>query len=147
MMQTGQLFGRLEVELTNQKTKQEFTISTNNGGIAQFNSIPHGLYEVKVSAPHFQSSQRRIQVKEPIEPNTKIILEIGTITGIVLIDWYEVPFFNAIAQNDIEPVKQIIASGFNVKTKDRGNRTALHVAVEHLNLEIVKLLLDAGSKS
>ena len=134
-----------EVTLTNQKTKEEFTALTNNNGVAYLSFIPHGRYEVEISKGAFITSKRVIQIKEPIEPNIEISLEIGTVTGIVTIDWYEIPLFQAIAQEDNETVKNLINSGFKINTKDSRNNTALHVAVEHGNLEIVKFLLERGA--
>ncbi len=134
-----------EVKLTNPKTNEEFTALTNDDGAAYLSIIPPGRYEVEISKSNFRNSKRIIQIKEQIEPNIKVYLEVGIFTGVVTIDWYEIPMFQAIAQEDNETVKNLIYAGFNVNTKDGNDYTALHVAVEHGNIEIVRLLLKKGA--
>ena len=109
------------------------------------NFIPRGRYEIESSANGFNPWKEVIQIKEPIEPNVKIVLNVGTFVGVVTGNWSEIPLFRAIAQEDNETVKNAIKSGFKVNTRDSENNTALHVAVEHGNLEIVKLLLESGA--
>lgn len=135
-----------EVKLINQKTKEEFIALSDDSGITHLNFIPRGKYNVEVSVTGFKTAKQTIQINAPAEPNTKVFLEIGTFTGIVDIYWYEIPFFTAIAQDNIEAVKNLITSGFDVNTKDSNKKTALHVAVEHENLEIIRFLLEKGAK-
>lgn len=142
----GSRIAGAEVNLVNQKTKKEFKISANEDGVAQFNLLPVSRYDLIASAPHFQSYRSIIQIKELIEPNVEITLEIGTFTGIIIVDWSEIPLFRAIAQEDNETVKQSVVSGFDIGTQDSRGQTVLHVAVEHGNFEIVKFLLEKGAK-
>lgn len=135
-----------EVSLTNQKTKQEFKALTGQDGIAHFSLLPHGRYEVAASAMHFQSYKSFIQIKEIVEPNIDIRLEVGVVIGVISIDWSEIPLFQAIAQNDNDVVKKLINSGFDVNTRASDNKTALHVAVVHGNLDMVRFLLGHGAK-
>lgn len=135
-----------EVKLTDPKTEKEFTALTNSDGVANFSLIPQGKYEVEISKSYFKPAKHIIQIKEQIEPNIEVQLEIGTITGVITIDWYEIPLFQAISQEDNEVVKNLIKSGFKVNTKDSNNNTALHIAVEHNNLEIVRFLLERGAE-
>lgn len=144
--QTLAVIPEAKVLLINQKSKEEFTVSTNQEGVAQFNLIPHGKYDLEVSSRGFNKYKQVIQIKEQIEPNIKITLDVGVTTGVIVVDWSEIPLFRAIAQDDNETVKQLINSGFNLNTKDTGGETALHVAVQHENLEMVRFLLDEGAK-
>ena len=143
----NQVIPGVRVQLTNQKTKAEFNAVTDQTGIARFGLIPHGRYDVLVSSSiGFKNHRQVVQIKELIEPNIKITLDIGIFTGLVVIDWSEIPLFQAISQKDNEAVKQLINSGFDVNTKDSRKETALHVAAEHGNLEIVRFLLEKGAK-
>lgn len=142
---TGAVIADARVELTNQKSNEKFTISTNQEGVAQFNSIPRGQYAVKSFAAGFASSQLLIDVKAAVEPNVKITLNAGMIGEVITVE-YEIPLFFTIVQDDNETVKRLVNSGFDVKTKNERGETALHVAVQHGNLEIVRFLLEKGAK-
>lgn len=141
----GAMIPNAEVKLTNVKTNQEFVSYADANGIANFALIPHGRYDVETSYPHFRSYKQTIQIKQEIEPNTKITLDVGTFTGIVSVDTYEIPLFTIIAQENNEEIRRIISQGFEVTSKDSNKKTALHIAVEHSNLEAVKILLDANT--
>ena len=137
-----------KVELINQKTKEVFTAVTNQQGVAQFDPIPRGDYNVNASAENFQNYQIPIRITQENEPNIKLTLEIigMTWTGVIIINRSEIPVFQAVAQEDFEAVKQTINGGFDVNTTDKSGQTMLHVAVEHGNSEIVRFLLEHGAK-
>jgi len=89
---TDSVIPETQVKLTNQKTKEEFIGFTNQEGIAQFSLLLPGRYDVLVSSSiGFRSHHQIIQVKELIEPNIKITLQVGFFTGIVVVDWSEIP--------------------------------------------------------
>lgn len=135
-----------EVKLINQKTEQEFFLLADADGVVRFSLLPPGDYEVKITAPGFRASTRAVRIKEPVEPNLAVNLDVGTFVGVVVETWSEIPLFTLIAQEENEEVKKFIGSGFDVNTKDKNGRTALHVAVEHENLEIIRFLLERGAK-
>ena len=142
----GDVVPNEKVILTNQKTKEEFTVLTNAQGVAQFSLIPSGRYEVLVSSSiGFSDYRQFFQIKQTIEPNIKITLGIVAV-GVFIVNQAEIPLFQAIVQKDNDTVKQLINAGFDVNTKDGYNKTALHIAVEHSNLEIVRFLLDHKAK-
>ncbi len=143
---TGAVVPNQTIQLTNRKTKKEFVVLTNQEGVAQFGALPRGTYDINVSGGGFNEYKEIVQIKEAIEPNVKITLDVGSMTGVVVADWSEIPLFRAVAQNDNGAVKQQINSGFDVDTKDKGGETALHVAVQHGNLEIIRFLLEKGAK-
>jgi len=132
------------IVLTNQKTKEEFVGVTNQDGVARFSLLPPARYKVKTIAVGFRSDERFIEIKKSLQSNIEIELEVGSLGEIVTIE-YEFPLFYSIAQEDNENVKQLINSGFKVNTKDSDGKTALHVAVEHENLEMVRFLLARGA--
>lgn len=136
-----------EVKLTNNKTKQEFIVKTNDNGIAYFSGLPHGDYEVRASATGFHNSVMRILVKERFEPNIKMSLEVGSVTGIFVFNEYKIPIFNSIIQEDVDVIKNYVAEKKNVNIRDKfsGNKTMLHAAAQSGNIEIIELLINAGA--
>ena len=142
---TGAVIADAKVELTDQKTKKTFTAVTDQEGVARFISIPRGKYALKTWSVGFRTYNQIIQIKEPIKPNINVTLEAGMVGEVVIIN-YEISLFQSIAQNDNETVKQAINANFNVNTKDESGQTALHIAVEHENVEVVRFLLEKGAK-
>ncbi len=59
---------------------------------------------------------------------------------------YEKPLTNAVMNDDIDEVRELIAKGANVNGKEESKITPLFVAVEYGNFEIAKLLLEFGAK-
>ncbi len=145
----GAVIANAEVKLINQQTKKEFVGLTNQEGIAYFGALPRGKYSLDVPEKFgFASYQQTLVIREPIEPNIKITLSASLvqITGDFIIYEYEIPLFHSIVQDDIETVKNLINSGYDTSAKDSNGQTALHVAVEHGNLEIVRILLEKGAR-
>lgn len=146
----GALIPNAEITLTNQETEKTFSEVTNDEGLVKFNALAQGHYEVIVKAKHFREQKRLVKLKDPVEPNLHIYLEAESITetvGIFTDEWYETPLLASIANNDAEEVKRLKIVPRNANTKEKKNGlTALHVAVETGNIEIVKMLLNAGAK-
>ena len=53
--------------------------------------------------------------------------------------------FNAVDNEDNVRVKQLLENGYNVNSKDQYGNTALHEAVRHNYVPIIKLLLKYGA--
>lgn len=138
--QMGIIIPEAKVKLTNQETKKEYVALANDKGLAKFQIIPKAFYEVEISSLGFADYKLNIYVKENVEPNIRITLNVGFIGTIITVE-YEIPLFQAIVQKDDKIIKRLINLGFDVNTQDSNGETALHVAVEHGNLEIVKFLL------
>lgn len=81
----GRIIPNAKVILTKQITNEEFTVISNQEGIAEFGQILRGNYELKVIAPNFQSFKQIVKVKKAIEPNIKVILTAGTIGEVIFI--------------------------------------------------------------
>ncbi len=146
--QTGAIIANAEVKLTNDKTKKEFIVNTNEQGVAYFSFLPRGRYEILASSTGFKSKKLSIILKEEIEPNINIELDIGQVFIGVVVEsrWSEIPIFDAIFQKDFEFVKTYISQGRSIKIKDKSSgKTMLHLATQSGNLEIVKLLTDSGA--
>lgn len=124
----------------------EFIATTDDEGVARFGGVPHGTYLVETTSPGFKSYKNTIRIGQKFEPNVEITLTVGATMGVFVDVWSDIPLFQAIAQEDNEAVRQAVDSGFDIDQKDGRGRTALHTAVEHGNLEIVRLLLEKGAK-
>jgi hypothetical protein len=136
-----------EVKLINETSKAVFVVLTNDEGIAYFKNLPKSSYEISIKSTGFREFKRSVEIKQEVEPNIKVILSVGAIMGEIAIAWYDVPFLLAIEQGDVAEVKRLIESGIDVNIKDRkmDNMTALHVAVESGNIELVALLISNGA--
>lgn len=145
---TGATISDFKVQVINQATKKVFTSVSDESGIARFNSLPHGRYGIVVEAQSgFSKFSEFIELRQEVEPNVEITVPLPSVTiGVFIYDWSEVPLFRAIAQDDDDAVIELINTGFNINIKDKNGQTALHVAVEHGNLEIVRFLLNKGAK-
>ena len=135
-----------KVVLTNKNTHKETVTLSNQDGIAQFFLLERGSYDISVSCCGFDEYHNVVQIKEAVEPNIKITLQVlSGAMGDFIFDWSDIPLFRAIAQADNETVKKALNDGFNVNTKDSYGNTALTVAADHCNLEIVRLLIEKGA--
>ena len=143
----GVIIPNAQVKLVNDKTKQSFVVNTDEKGVAYFHNLAKGRYKVEATMTDFITERMSIVLKEALEPNIKMSLEVGIFTGIVSINWYEIPIFNSIIQEDFDVVKDYISQRKNVNIKDNmSGKTMLHLATESGNLELVKMLIDAGAK-
>jgi len=142
----GSVIAQAKVTLTNTATKQEFTASANEAGVAAFEDLPHGNYEMNVTSSGFRPYENSVVIQQVVEPNIEVNLAIATFVGTVVDVWSDIPLFQAIAQKDNETVIRAVNGGFNINQTDRRGMTALHIAVEHGNLEIVRFLLDHKAK-
>lgn len=141
---TGAPIPGATVELKN--LKQEYTSSTDSNGVATFALVRAGLYDMRAESKYFKTYTTTLTIKQPLEPNVRIVLEVGSVTGIFIVNDSDLPMFQAITQGNIQPIENAVRSGFDINTKDRRGRTALHIAVENGELELVRFLLDNGAK-
>ena len=142
----GAAITQAKVNLTNTVTKDEFSSLTNDAGVAVFSDLPHGGYEIRVSSVGFQPFVNRLRIRQTVEPNVDVRLTVGTFVGEVVDLWSDVPLFQAIAQKDNETVMRAVNEGFDLNQSDKRGMTALHIAVEHGNLEMVRFLLNHHAK-
>jgi len=82
---SGAVITNAKVILTKQITNEEFSVMSDQEGIAKFLEILRGNYELKVIAPNFQTYKQNIKVKKAIEPNVKIALTAGTLGEVIFI--------------------------------------------------------------
>ncbi|MET0752223.1 MAG: ankyrin repeat domain-containing protein, partial [Pyrinomonadaceae bacterium] len=129
------------------------TATGDENGFYTFKNLPGGKYEVSVSAVAFKTASGEITVVDGKESFFSPTLEAGEVSATVVLGGamfveYTNPLAQAVAGEDIEAVRNLIANGENIngKEKDYDNITPLFVAVESGNLEIVEMLLNFGAK-
>ncbi len=135
------------VVLINQATGQEQSVMTDADGSYQFPEVEPGTYTLRIGAENFltneqtelvfvSGSQRRIDVS----------LEVGGITGVVIVVSPMTHLVQAIWEDDMDALKRLLASGAEVNAVDDGvGRTALGEAVATGKLEFVQALIQAGA--
>jgi ankyrin repeat protein len=126
------------------------TILTDESGAFRFEGVKPGTYSVSAETEHFTKTiVENLSVGESAEIQANISMEVSGISvtvGAIAIVEFDGALANAVANDDIEGAKELIARGENVNRKEPDGTTALHVAVENGNLEMVELLLNFGAK-
>lgn len=149
---TGALIPGTPVILEGEGFKRA-TIS-NDEGKYNFTNLPKGIYSLTFNAQYFKKLVVE-KIELLTESSAKTIdasLEVSEVftqlSGVVAIAInIENPLVQAVYDGEISKVRLFISRGFDVNSKEKGYylRTALHVGINENNLEIVKLLLNAGA--
>lgn len=139
-----------EVTLTNDATREEYKAISNDEGEYRFSSLPAGTFTLVVEATGFARHQvTDIVLPEYGEQRINVSLQVATqsfTTGIVAIAEPQEPLLKAVYDEDIDAVKELLASGADVNVVDKSyDTTALAGAVARGNRQIVKMLLKAGA--
>ena len=102
--QNGAVIQDAQVMLTNQKTNEKFVILTNSDGVAHFQNLARGRYELNVEGTTgFRPLNGRfIEIQNQFEPDIKITLEVAAMIAgdMIIADWYESPLSQTIARQD-----------------------------------------------
>ena len=138
------------------------TVTTNDEGKYKFENLPAGNYILQTESPGFQTHTTRILIANDedskhdvgmdvgtIEVSVDIPMEVGQIAeGGVMVVEYTTELNKAVANDDVEKVRELIVQGHNVNGKDEGydKITPLFIAVENGNVEIARMLLEFGAK-
>lgn len=148
----GAVIPGTNVSLTNEKTNESRTITTNDEGIYEFKNVSAGTYKLNIYAVSFQSKEINsivVESENDLKMDASLDLGEGTaVVGDLVFVEYKNTLFNAVSSDNLEEVKSLIVKGENVNAKDKNYNgiTALFLAVENGNLEIVEILLNAGAK-
>jgi ankyrin repeat protein len=150
----GAVIPNISVVLINEENKETRNIVSNEEGFYEFKAVSTGNYTIRaegiygfktfvfenVSISEGENSRRDIQMK--VNNQTTVVV------GDIAVVGYEKPLSNAVYENNIEEVKNLIAKGesINGKEKDSENITPLFIAVENGNAEITETLLNFGAK-
>lgn len=153
----GALIPGATVRVVNQETGKEEVINANQEGSFEFSSLDAGLYRVIVKAQGFadKESMAQITADNTAEINAQLYIAFNAevnvnadsteiqlvISGGAMMIVYETPLLAAVADEDIDAVREALAKKVNVNAKEEGT-SALHLAVSHGNTDIVRLLLE-----
>lgn len=162
---TGKPVSGVGVQLYSSEYSRNDFVSTDDDGRFRFAKIEPGQYGLKIEsnkgvrkAEHGldviagQTISRNINVSAvPVPVGDGVGVGSGSGSGFggaMAAIQYSSPLTSAIADNDVEKVKELIAAGAKVNAKDKNydNITPLFVAVENGNVAIVRMLLNAGAK-
>lgn len=149
----GAVIPNFAISLLNTKTNAQLRAVTNDEGSYEFKAVDPGSYTLQASAAYGFAAKtvegieiadgQILLVNLPIETIT-----IVTVGGLMMGMDYRSPLHRAVANDDIEQVRELIAQGEKINGKDENydNITPLFIAVENGNVEIARLLLEFGAK-
>lgn len=157
---SGNFVPNTTVLLTNEKTGETHSASTDEKGFYEFKNLAVGSYKLKPESSNGSAEINNIELTESQEIRQDISLNALEIVdlpiaerhleimgGIGMIS-FRTPLFQAVSGDELEETKNLITRGESVNAKDKnyGNITPLFLAVENGNLEIAEMLLDFGAK-
>jgi hypothetical protein len=149
----GTVIPNVSISLINKDNIIAGATLSNEEGFYEIKNIQAGTYMLKAEVVGFQLYQVDDLVIGEDEDNKRDIqMDAGeqyVTMGIVAVIEYENPLHRAVANDDLEEVKNLLArgaEGVNSKDKNYYNITPLFLAVENGNLEITQTLLDFGAK-
>ncbi len=129
---------------------------TDSDGVYRLQQVPLGRYQLVAAAEHFRKQIALIGVtaaNERIETLTLAVRPTMVTMGVVAIMPTTLqlvepdnPLTIAVADEDLEKVRDLIAAGEDVNHADEDGSTPLFAAVRSGNLEMVRLLIDFGAK-
>jgi hypothetical protein len=143
------------------------TTTTNGDGVYRFENLLPGNYrieweatsgfqkgekEVSVSAAQKQTSDAALglaQIEVTVDVVADIDAQVSIQGGGSIVIEYSLPLNEAVANSDVKKVRRLLRQGADVNGQDekQDKMTPLFVAVEHGNLEILRLLLDHGASA
>jgi Carboxypeptidase regulatory-like domain/Ankyrin repeats (3 copies)/Ankyrin repeats (many copies) len=137
--------------------------TTNDEGFYKFEKLSPGKYRIETESPGFKKSVMEMTLSTPDQNVADVAMEIGfeivvdvvadvaveaVVAGGVGYVEYSLPLSKAVADENVELVRELLVEGENPNGKDENydNITPLFIAVENGNVEIVELLLNFGAK-
>lgn len=141
------------------------TTSSDSDGTYRFENLLPGTYRIETSSPGFRNNLREVVlgrqdeviansaleivgVNEVVEVKLDVEVQTVTVGGAMVVVEYTSELSRAIADDDVELVRELLVKGANPNAKEASYSkiTPLFVAVEQGNVEIVRLLLEFGAK-
>lgn len=149
--------------------QRTMTTASNADGVYSFENLSPGTYRIEIDSPGFKTSTSELVLNERNETVADSALEVGgfeefvevkadvelqvsgqsvAVGGMIAVVEYTSPLSRAIADDDVDLVRELIIKGANVNGKEESYSkiTPLFVAVENGNVEVVRLLLNFGAK-
>lgn len=150
---SGAVIPGIGVVLVNEENGEIRKAVSNDEGLYEFKQTAAGNYTIKTEKHHgFKEFVfRNMTLFDGENARRDIQMDISeeiVVMGMMVIAGYEKPLFQAVSENDLEEVKNLIARGENVsgREEDSDNITPLFVAVGNGNAEIAETLLNFGAK-
>jgi len=128
----------------NQATGREQTVTSDENGVYEFYDLEEGEYKLTFQSPGFTHKEDVVQISSGAVIEKNLQLEVGEVLSGVIMITYQSPLLNAVASGSVDAVKEEIEKGADLSSTVDGT-SALHLAVSHNNIEIVRLLLGAGA--
>lgn len=140
------------------------SVTTDGDGRYIFENLTPGNYRIESDATGFKTGGQNVTVSGPGQTSADISLGIEIVVSVDVINEYEAysmgmggamasieyssPLTRAVADDDIELVRELIARGEKIDGTDENydEITPLFIAVENGNVEIARLLIDFGAK-
>lgn len=139
--------------------------SSDSDGVYRFENLAPGTYRIETSSPGFKKNAKELVLsdrndaaadlapevagpEEVVEVKLDADMQVMATAGLIMVVEYSSPLSRAIADDNVELVRELIIKGANVNAKEKSYSkiTPLFVAVEQGSVEIVRLLLDFGAK-
>ncbi|MFN0141141.1 MAG: ankyrin repeat domain-containing protein [Pyrinomonadaceae bacterium] len=141
------------------------TTSSDADGSYKFENLSPGTYRIEIASPGFVTNTRELAISDRSDTPADSVLEVGGFEefvevkldvdvevsiagGAISVVEYTSALSRAIADDDVDLVRELLVKGANVNAKEESYSkiTPLFVAVEQGNVEIVRLLLYFGAK-
>ncbi|HLN99435.1 MAG TPA: ankyrin repeat domain-containing protein [Pyrinomonadaceae bacterium] len=160
--QNGAVISGATVSVSNKQFNIALYVSTGTDGQFKIDSLPAGVYQVRIEAPGFAADEiAAVYVRENDDAKIDRTLRVASIEATVEVESGETveqqvsggisfvapedPFVRAAQEDNLEALTALIA-GRDVNVRDKqSNTTALEHAVRNANREMVQLLLSAGA--
>ncbi len=141
--------------------------TSNDNGDYTFSNLRAGTYRIETTSPGFLANAKTVTVTDRNDSVADTSLEVGgfewvveikadvqldgvgyAMGGVMVMVEYSSALSRAVANEEIEVVRELLIKGARANEKEDGYRkiTPLFVAVETGNIEITQLLLDHGAK-
>ena len=139
------------VVLQNRLTLAERITYTDDEGKFSFHSMEKGSYKLKVEHAGFTPFEEELAVDEQtgssLSRTITLDVQMHTVTtGGAMLLAAENPLVRAASENDLDALKEQLQLGIDVNTVDKEIEvTALIEAVNHGNVEMIKVLLAVGA--
>ena len=137
--------------------------TSSSDGEYTFHDLESGKYSLVITSPGFKTTTTIVDmqpagqtengalevegVNVTVDVHAELGLEVATVGGMGIVE-YSSPLSSAIADEDVDLVRELLAKGakVNAKEEDYGKITPLFVAVETGNIDIVQMLLAHGAR-
>lgn len=135
------------ITLTDTKNNQTQTTQSNDEGFYEFKNLAPSVYQIEAQSNGFAlATVTEIELSDSKRVDLALEVASSELVGeLIVVTDYKVEMVKAASTGDKIQLRKLIALGKDVNEKDRDShgQTALHVAAETGDLEIVQMLIEA----